>query len=99
MQTKGPAVSIMAMSLDSHVVDHGLSPGPSGLNSRRARVRACPGSREENGEEGIAAWPSPLGGDFSLSLSVSLSFWQVCFRTQIRFACPSSIKPSHRHMV
>ena len=26
-----PAVSVMAMSLDSHVVDHGSSPGPGGL--------------------------------------------------------------------
>ena len=52
---EGPAVSVMAMLLDSHVADHGSSPGPGDLNSRRARVRACPRSREENGGEGIAA--------------------------------------------
>ena len=65
-----PAVGIMAMSLDSHVVDHSSSPGPGGLNSRQVCVRACPRSREEN-EEGIAAWPSPLGGYFSLSVFFS----------------------------
>ena len=69
----GPAVSIMAMLMDSHVVNHGSSPGPGGLNSRWAWVCVCPRSREENGGEGIAAWPYPLGGDFSLSISLSLS--------------------------
>ena len=58
---EGPAVSLMAMSLNSHVVDHSLSPRPGGLNSQRARVCVCPRSREENGGEGIAAWPSLLG--------------------------------------
>ena len=70
---RGPAVGIMALSLDCHVVDHGSSPRPGGLNSRWAYVHVCPGSREENGGEGIAAWPSPLGRDFSLSVSLSLS--------------------------
>ena len=65
------------MSLDSHVVDRGLSPGPGRLNSCWARVCVCPRSREENGGEGIAAWPSPLGGDFSLSVSLSRSFWRA----------------------
>ena len=69
-----PAIGGMAMSLDSHVVDHGLSPGPGGLNSCRAHVHACPASREENGGEGTAAQPTPLVGDFSLSVSLSLSF-------------------------
>ena len=69
----GPAVSVMAMSLDSHVVNCGSNPRPGGSNSRWARVRAFPRSREENGGEGIAARPSPLGGDFSLSVSLSLS--------------------------
>ena len=70
---KGPAVDVMAMSLDSHVVDHVLCPGLSGLNSRRARVRVCPRSRE-NGGKGIAAWPSPLGViSRFLSLSVFLA--------------------------
>ena len=27
----GPAVSVMAMSVDSHIVNHGSSPGPGGL--------------------------------------------------------------------
>ena len=69
----GPAVGVMAMSLDSHIVDQGLSPGPGGLNSIRACVHVCPRSQEENGGEEIVAWPSPLGGDFSLSVSLSLS--------------------------
>ena len=38
---KGPAVSRMAMSLDSHVVDYGTSPGPGGLNAYQACVHAC----------------------------------------------------------
>ena len=63
----------MAMLLDSHVVDHGSHPGPGGLNSRWARVRACPRAQEENGGEGIAAWPSSLGGDLLLSVSLPLS--------------------------
>ena len=67
----GPAVSVMAMSLDSHVVNRGSSPGPGGLNLRRVRV--CLRSREENGGEGITVWPSPLGGDFLLSVSLSVS--------------------------
>ena len=50
-----PAVSVMAMLLDSHVVNRGSSPRPGGLNSCRVHVRACPRSREENGGEGIAA--------------------------------------------
>ena len=72
----GPAVSVMAMSLDSHVADHISSPGPGGLNSRRARVRARPRSREENGGEGIAEWATPWGvmsGFLSLSPSLSVS--------------------------
>ena len=78
---EGPAVSVMAMSLDSHVVDHGLSPGLGGLNSRRVCVHACPRSQEENGGEGIVAWPSPLGGDFLLSVSLSLAVCLASART------------------
>ena len=77
----GPAVSITAMLLDSHVVDRGSSPGPGGLNSCQARVRACPRSQEENGGEGIAAWPSPQGGRFlafCLSVSLCLSGERTC---------------------
>ena len=69
----GPAVDIMAMSLDSHVVNHGSSPGPSCLNSRRAHVHMCLRSQEENGRKGVAEWPSPPGSDFSFSVSLSLS--------------------------
>ena len=47
----------MAVSLDSHVVDRSLRPGPSGLNSRRAHVHVCPRSQEKNGGEGIVAPP------------------------------------------
>ena len=50
MHTKGPAVGVMAMSLDSYVVDRGSSPGPGGLNSHWAHVRVCPRSQEENRE-------------------------------------------------
>ena len=71
------ADGIMAMSLGSHVVDHGLSPGPGGLNSCWACVCVCPRFQEENRGEGIVAWPSPLGGDFSLSVSLSLSVFLV----------------------
>ena len=77
----GPAGGVMTMSLDSHVVDCSSSPRPSGLNSCQARVRACPRSLEENGGEGIVAWPSPLGGDFLLSVSLSLSVFLVSART------------------
>ena len=75
-----PAVGVMAMSLDSHVVDRGSSPRPSDLNSRWARVHACPRSREENGGEGIAAWLSPPPrGMISrfVSLCLSLSVWRA----------------------
>ena len=40
----GPAVGVMAVSLDSHVVDCSSSPGPSSLNSRWAHVHVCPRS-------------------------------------------------------
>ena len=69
----GPVVGVMAMSLDSHAVNHGSSPRPGGLNSRWVRVCACPRSQEENGGEGIVAWSSPLGGDFSPSFCLCLS--------------------------
>ena len=75
-----PADGIMAMLLDSHVVDCGSSPGPGGLNSCQAHVHACSRSQEENGGEGIVAWPSPLGGGLIshfLSLCLSLSFWRA----------------------
>ena len=74
----GPAVGVMAMSLDSHVVDRCLSPGPGGLNPLRARVCVCPRSQEENEGKGIVVWPSPPGViTHSLSLCLSLSFWRA----------------------
>ena len=74
----GPAFSVMAMSPDCHVVDCGWNPGPCGLNSHWACVRACPKSREENGGEGLVAWPSPWGViSCFLSLCLSLSFWRA----------------------
>ena len=85
----GPAVGVMTMSLDSHVVDHGSSPGPGGLNSHQVCVRARPRSQEENGE-GIVAWPSPLGGDFLLSVSLSLT---VSISLSLMSACTLKQKP------
>ena len=57
----------MAMSLDSHVVDHGSRPGPGGLNSHRARVLARQTERDRETEsekspprgDGHASIPSP----------------------------------------
>ena len=69
----GPAVSIVATSLDSHVVDCGSCPGPGGLKLMPGVCACLPKIREENGGEGIVVWPSPLGSDFSLSVSLSLS--------------------------
>ena len=58
----GPAVSIMAMSLDSHVAGHYSSPRPGGLNSRWVCVRVCvcaqdPERRME--EKGLQCGHSP----------------------------------------
>ena len=68
----------MAMSLDSHVVDRGSHPGPGGLKPTLGAC-VCPRSQEENGGEGIVAWPSPLAGVIShfLSLCLSLSVWRA----------------------
>ena len=46
-----PAVSIMAMSLDSHVVDCSSHPGPSGLNSHWAFVCVCAQDPKRRREE------------------------------------------------
>ena len=51
----GPAVSVMAMSLDSHVVDHSLRPGPGDLKLTLGACAYVPKIQEENGGEGIAA--------------------------------------------
>ena len=57
-ENKGPAVSVMAMLLDSHVVDRGLSPGPGGLNSRRAQcVRAQDPERRRRRDCDVAIPP------------------------------------------
>ena len=94
------------MSLDSHVVDRGSRPGPGGLKLTpgacacvracvRACVHACPRSRGESGGEGIAAaaaWPSPLGGDFSLSVSLSLSVCLASARTLWQITSPKKKK-------
>ena len=69
---KGPAVSVMAMSLDSHVVDCGLSLGPGGLNSRRVRVCVpkIPRGERRRRDCGVAI---PPGGVISCFLSFCLS--------------------------
>ena len=77
----GPGIGVMAMLLGSHVIDRGLIPGPSGLNSHWVHVHACPRSQEKNVEKEIAAWPSPLVGDFSLSVSLSLSVFLASTHT------------------
>ena len=70
----GPPISIMAILLDSHVVDCSSSPGPRSLNSRWVRMLVCPRSWEENAEV-TALWPSPLAViSRFLSLCLSLSF-------------------------
>ena len=70
----GPAGDEMVSLLNSRIVDRGSSLKPVGLNSRWEPVCAYPKSKEENGE-GIVAWQFALGGDFTLSISLSLSFW------------------------
>ena len=67
----GPAIRVTTMSLDSHVVDRGLSTGPGGLNSRQAHVHMRRG-------EGVAAWPSPLGGVISHFQSLCLCLSGKC---------------------
>ena len=73
-----PAVSIMAMSLDSHVVDHGSRPGPGGLNSHwRVCVRAQDPERRME-ETGLRRDHPPWGViSRFLSLCLSLSVWRV----------------------
>ena len=74
-----PAVSVMAMSLDSQVVDHGSHPGPGGLKLTPGACGACLRSQEENGGEGIVHGHPPWGMiSHFLSLCLSLSFWWAC---------------------
>ena len=63
----------MAMSLDSHVADRGLRPGPGGLKltpGARAYVPKIPRGEWRRRDCGVT---TPLGGDFLLSVSMSLS--------------------------
>ena len=62
----GPAGGIVVMSLDFHIADMVSHNG-------NVCVCVCPRSQEENGGEWMVVWPSPLGSDFSLSRSLSLS--------------------------
>ena len=68
----GPADGVMAMLLDSHVVNCGSHPGPGDLKLMPGACACMRKILRENGGEGIVAWPSPLGGDFSFSVSVSV---------------------------
>ena len=56
----GPAVSVMAMSLDAHVVDHGSCPGPGGLKLTPG-VCACvpkiPRGEQRRRDCGVAILP------------------------------------------
>ena len=67
----GLAVSVMAMSLDSHVVDRGSCPGPGGLKLTLGECACVPKipRGEWRRDCGVAI---PFGGDFLLSVSVSL---------------------------
>ena len=40
--SEGPAVSVMTKSLDSHIVDHGSSPGPGGLKNTLGACACVP---------------------------------------------------------
>ena len=78
---QGPAVSIMAMPLNSHVANHGSRPGPCGLNSHQARVCACmpkiPRGEWRRRDCGMTI-PPPRGViSRFVSLSLSLSFWRA----------------------
>ena len=74
MQIKGPAVGVVAMSLDSHVVNHGSS-----------RLKLTPGTcvcvpkilRGEWKRRDCGVDIPPGGGDYFLSLCLSLSCWQA----------------------
>ena len=57
-------------------------------------MRACPRSREENGGEGTVAWPFPLGDDFSLSVSLSLSGEWTCLITKTSQNKTNTVKPN-----
>ena len=68
-----PAVSVMALSLDSHVVDRGSHPGPSGLKLTPGTCACVPKTERRMEEKGLGHDHPPLGADFSLSVSLFLS--------------------------
>ena len=75
----GPAVSVMAMSLDSHVVDRGSRPGPGGLKLMPGVCACVPkiARGEWRRRDCGVAIPPGGEGDFSLSVSLSLSVWRA----------------------
>ena len=83
MWLREPAVSVMAMSLDSHVVDRGSHPGPGGLKLTPGMcvcVPKIPRGEWRRRDCGVAI-PLAGGGDFSLSVSPSLSLFLASART------------------
>ena len=75
---EGQADGIMVTSLNSHVVDCSSSPGPGGLNSHQACVHAQDPERRKE-EKGLWCGHPPWG-DFSLSVSLSLSVFLASAR-------------------
>ena len=77
---EGPADGVMVISLDSHIVDRGLSPGPGGLKhaGRMYVLVQNPERRlEEKGSwHGHPPW-GMISCFLSLSLSLSLSVFLV----------------------
>ena len=73
----GPEVSVMVMSLNSHVVDCGLNLGPGGLNSRWAHVRAQDPERRMK-EKGLQRGHPPWR---VISCFLSLSVYLASGRT------------------
>ena len=72
----GLAVVVIAMSLDSHVVDRSSSPRPGGLNSRQAHecVPKIQDPERRMEEKGLRRGQSPrevISRFLSLSLSLS----------------------------
>ena len=88
-----PAVSVMAMSLDSHVVDRGPWPGPGGLKltpDACACVPKIPRGEWRRRDYGVTI---PPGGWFlTFCLSVSLSFWLVLTPYSKNFSPPKQKK-------
>ena len=68
-----PAVRVMAMSLDSHVVDCGSHPRPGGLKLTLGTCACMPKIPRGEWRRRDCSVTIPPGGDFSLSVSMSLS--------------------------